>query len=243
MIDEEWVLPWSGYQEGHGWVDLRHGAVALPIKVVGCKIELGALRAGEPFDQGSLRDELAEFFAEQLLEQSVPLVEFLKQLWLAKKPWILRQLLWWLLITLDRGFVGAPGITNPLKSPRAPAGPGCRQDVAVLQAAVCSPRAHQEYGTAKGRQESLHPLAHLPKGSGTHYDADVLFLRKYQFMSKELLKNARHLHIAADSSRVGGQNIELNCLFNSDLEIGCWGPTQVPIVCYVACHPGAHFAH
>ncbi|CAK0801041.1 unnamed protein product, partial [Prorocentrum cordatum] len=53
------------------------------------------------------------------------------------------------------------------------------------------------------------------------------FLKKYSMLSKHVFKECKCLHIAADSSEIGGNNLELVALCNGDKNIGAWAPPQV----------------
>lgn len=226
LVDVEWSIPWSA-DAPPGWAPPSSCDDVIKLEVADRSVSLSLLGGGEFVIPGSARAGLHEAF-QDAVSTSMPIVEFLKRVWNSRLLWVRRQVLWWLHLQLDRGVSSSQCIERPALSPRPAAPPGGRQDAVVLQSVVLRDKKELALGTSAGRQERLHPALALRRGDGTLRDAELLFVKRYLSCTKAVFADSRHLHLAADSSRIGGHDLELIALFSSDKGMGCWSPPQAP---------------
>ena len=68
----------------------------------------------------------------------------------------------------------------------------------------------------------------LRRGAGAIWWAQLDILKKYLAIARRLVSCVQqpHLHMAADSSRVGGVDTEFMCVWCGNLLIGCWASPQ-----------------
>ena len=68
----------------------------------------------------------------------------------------------------------------------------------------------------------------LCRGAGAIWWAQLNILKKYLAIARRLFSCVQqpHLHMAADSSCVGGVDTEFICVWCGNHSIGCWAPHQ-----------------
>lgn len=223
VFDSSWPVPWGGEQV-HGWAEYECTSPMISLSVVSGVVDLSALHAAR--EGVAPASECAMLCSALGNASCVDLLELLKPAWLCRDLlWFLRQLLWQLHSATGHGFTERPGVTDPLYSPRGRGAAGSRHDQCVVQAAVT--RRRNEFHRESAREAlRLHPTAHLSRQSRHFRRGEECFLKRYLAAARGIFSATRHLHIAADSSRVGGKNTEFVAVWSAEGQIVAWCPPQ-----------------